>query len=119
MLVEMDMHPGSDLALLRCRGRLVLGEGAALVRAAARRALLEGHAVALDLAPVTQMDAHGAGVLAELSAIARETGRALLLAGASHRVRRMLHLTRLDALIPSAWPAHADAAAEPASLRIA
>jgi anti-anti-sigma factor len=100
MTVEIDVSPTRDLAILRCRGRLVLGDGAAPLREAARRAILRGQAVALDLGRVTQMDAHGTGVLAELADLACREGRPLMLARVSDRVRRLLRLTRLDAVIP-------------------
>src|SRR5688572_11006471 len=100
MTVEIDIITSRELAILRCRGRLVLGDGAAALRDAARRALLR-QAVALDLGRVTQMDAHGTGVLAELAHIAHRDGHALMLAGTSGRVRRLLRLTRLDTVIPA------------------
>ena len=99
MLLDVDVSRRPDAAILRCRGRLVLGDGAAPLREAGRRALLAGRSLALDLRRVTQIDAHGAGVLAELCAAARETGRALRLIGASDRVRLLLHVTRLDKVI--------------------
>lgn len=101
MTVEIDTITTRELAILRCRGRLVLGDGAAPLREAVRRALSRGQAVALDLGPVTQMDAHGTGVLAELADLARRDGRALMLARVSDRVRRLLRLTGLDTVIPA------------------
>ncbi len=56
--------------------------------------------MALDLSRVTEMDAHGLGVLAELCASLRHEGCALLLAAANDRVDRLLRLTRLDTVIP-------------------
>lgn len=91
--------------VLRCRGRLVLGHGAGLLRELARRALASGDAVAVDVTRVTQTDAHAIGVLAELCATAREAGSTLMLAGASDRVRRLLRLTRLDSFLPEFEPA--------------
>lgn len=91
----------SGVTVLRCDSRLVLGHAATQFRMAAERALAECEVVALDLAGVWQMDAHGIGVLAQLYASSRDTGRALLLAGASNRVQRLLHLTALDTVIPT------------------
>ena len=48
-----------------------------------------------------QMDAHGVGVLAELYAWSRDTGRTLLLADVSKYARRLLQLTGLDGVIPT------------------
>ena len=100
MTVDIDIVTTREVAILRCRGRLVLGDGAAPLREAARRALSRGQAVALDLGLVTQMDAHGTGVLAELAGTARREGRVLVLARVNDRVRRLLRLTRLDTVIP-------------------
>jgi anti-anti-sigma factor len=91
----------SGVTVLRCHGRLVLGQESTQFRMAAERALAECDVVALDLAGVWQMDAHGIGVLAELYASARDTGRALILAGVNNRVQRLLRLTRLDKVIPT------------------
>ena len=98
--MDIDIITTREAAILRCRGRLVLGDGAAPLREAARRALSRGQAVALDLGRVTQIDAHGTGVLAELADTAQREGRVLMLAGVSDRVRRLLRLTRLDTVIP-------------------
>jgi anti-anti-sigma factor len=100
LLVEIEVITTRELALLRCRGRLVLGDGAALLREVASRALAAGQAVALDLGRVSQMDAHATGVLAELIESARNQGVALVLARVSDRVRRILRVTRLDQVIP-------------------
>jgi anti-sigma B factor antagonist len=100
--VRIHIIPVSGVTVLRCDGRLVLGHAATRFRIAAERALAECEVVALDLARVWQMDAHGIGVLAQLYASSRATGRALLLAGVNNRVQRLLHLTRLDTVMPTA-----------------
>lgn len=105
--MDIDIISTRDLAILQCRGRLVFGDGAAALRQATRRALRRGQAVALDLGRVTQMDAHGTGVLAELAETARREGRALMLAHASDRVRRLLRITRLDTAISGSNAAEA------------
>lgn len=79
----------------------MLGRGATQFRLAAERALAECEVVALDLAGVRQMDAHGVGVLAGLYGLSRDTGRTLLLADVSKYVRRLLQLTGLDDVIPT------------------
>jgi anti-anti-sigma factor len=55
--------------------------------------------VAVDLDGVTEIDASGLGLLAELTHATRATGRRLAVVSASPRVRRLLALTRLDAAI--------------------
>jgi anti-anti-sigma factor len=98
--VQIQIIRTSGVTFLRCDGRLVLGRAAAEFRRAATHALAECQVVALDLEGIGQMDAHGIGVLAQLYAASRNTGSALLLAGVSHRVQRLLHLTGLDTIIP-------------------
>lgn len=86
----------------------MLGPAAAQFRKAAERALAECDVVALDLAGVRQIDAHGIGVLADLFASSRDAGRTLLVAGVSKRVQRLLHLAGLDTVIPTATVLDAD-----------
>lgn len=97
--MDIDVITTGEVAILRCRGRLVLGDGAAPFREAARRALRRSAFVALDLDRITQMDAHGTGVLAELIELARREGRGLMVSCMSDRVRRLLRVTRLDTVI--------------------
>lgn len=103
--MDIDIITTRDLAILRCRGRLVFGDGAGPLGEAGRRALSAGRAVALDLDKVTQMDAHGTGVIAELADLARRQGSALMVSKVSDRARRLLRLTRLDSVIPGAMDA--------------
>ena len=100
MHFNIDVVRNRGMAVLSCRGRLVLGHGTPLLREAAERELSAFESVALDLSFVTQMDASGIGVLAETSRAARHAGRVLVLTGVNDRVLRLLRLTRLDAFIP-------------------
>ena len=54
----------------------------------------------VDLTGVELLDATGLGVLAGAHRRARQSGRELVLRGASIRVGRLLRLTRLDRVIP-------------------
>jgi anti-sigma B factor antagonist len=98
--VDIDILRTRALAIVRCRGRLVLSDGAALLRDTVRQALSAGLDVVLDFPHVTQIDAHGAGVLAELFRLARDRGRSLALSRIDERVHRVLRVTGLDAVIP-------------------
>ena len=100
MPFELEVIRTPDMTILRCRGRLVLEHGAAPLGEVARQELSRGQDVALDLGAVTQMDARGTGVLAELCGIARARRCLLGLAGVSDRVQRLLRLTLLDTVIP-------------------
>jgi anti-anti-sigma factor len=55
--------------------------------------------VRVDLAEVTQIDAHGVGMLAELTRSTRARGGHVAVVSASGRVRRILELARLDDLL--------------------
>ncbi len=99
--VQIHIIRTSGITVLQCDGRLVLGRSATEFRRAALRALADTQVVALDLTGIRQMDAHGIGVLALLYGSSRDAGSTLLLAGASHRVQRLLGLARLDAIIPA------------------
>jgi anti-anti-sigma factor len=55
--------------------------------------------VRVDLGEVTEMDARGLGMLAELTRRTRAHGGNVAVISASPRVRRLLRLTRLDALL--------------------
>jgi anti-sigma B factor antagonist len=96
--MDIELNRIRQVAVVHCRGRLVFADGAERLRTAAAQALLAGQDVVLDLARVTQMDAHGAGVLAELFGLARRERRRLSLTGASDRVRRVLRVTGLDSV---------------------
>ena len=115
MQFGVDIVRGREMATLVCRGRLVFDHGVPVLRDEAHRELSRGHtlALALDLGSITQMDASGVGVLAELCDAARTTGRGVVLLGATDRVSLLLHLTRLDTLIPTIHPT---SGARPASL---
>jgi anti-anti-sigma factor len=100
MRFGVDIVRGRDMATLLCRGRLVFDHGVPLLRDVAHRELSRGHVVALDLGSITQIDASGVGVVAGLCDAAQRMGRGVVLLGATDRVSLLLHLTRLDTLIP-------------------
>ena len=87
----------SDQVVVRVSGRLV-----AAVRPRSWEACLErtpGTDVRIDLGSVTEMDASGLGLLADFTREARAEGRRVAVVSASQRVRRLLTLTHLDALL--------------------
>lgn len=100
MAFNVEIVRARDVTFLCCRGRLVVEQGAPLLRRVALRELSRPQVLALDLRSVTQIDARGAGVLGALCLAARQAGRRLVLADASARVLRVLRLTRLDTALP-------------------
>ena len=99
--MQIHIRRADGVIVLRGDGRLVLGHDATTFRKSATRALAHCQVVALDLAGVRQIDAHGIGVLVDLYVLARDTGSALLLARVSDRVQRLLHVTGLDTIMPT------------------
>jgi anti-anti-sigma factor len=63
---------------------------------------LAGVAIRVDLGSVTEIDARGLGMLAELTRETRRRGGDVMVVKASPRVRRLLELTHLDTLLQDA-----------------
>ena len=63
---------------------------------------LAGANVRVDLGSVTEIDARGLGMLAELARETRLSGGQLVVSNASPRVERLLRLTHLDGLLEGA-----------------
>jgi anti-anti-sigma factor len=93
-----DCSRRADQVSLRVTGRLV----------SARRPSVDwldcidrmgGSEVRIDLDSVTEIDARGLGMLAELARHLRARDRRVVVVRASPRVRRLLTLTHLDALL--------------------
>jgi anti-anti-sigma factor len=89
--------------IMRACGALTSGHGAdeALWTSQLERA--EGREVALDLSCVSDLDAHGIGVLADLGRRAVQRGVRLSVVAASAVSERLARLTRLDRALPGDW----------------
>lgn len=98
-----DCVRNADQVLLRVAGRLVEPREPqpnwpeCLERLAASE-------IKVDLAGVTQIDAHGIGMLADLTRSTRARGGHVAVVSASGRVRRLLELAHLDALLETPAP---------------
>jgi anti-anti-sigma factor len=84
--------------VLRARGRLVAGAGADASVWAAAGALGHADQVLVDLRDVTAIDARGVGRLVSLRQALARHGVGVTVWAAGPRVRRVLHLTGLDAI---------------------
>lgn len=96
-------------ATIRAAGRLVAGAGAD-DPAWAWPEFERATRVAMDLRDVTAIDAGGIGRLVGVRQRLRRQGTSLVIEAASPRVRRVLHLCRLDTLFgisPGSAPAGA------------
>lgn len=93
-----DCLRASGYVLLRVQGKLVDARrltpdwDACLTR-------LAGEHVRVDLGGVTDIDARGLGMLAELTRETKAFGGRVSVVCASRRVRRLLEVTHLDALL--------------------
>lgn len=93
-----DCVPSAGHVLLRVSGRLV--DARRLTPGwddCLRR--LAGEHVRVDLGGVTEIDARGLGMLAELTRESRAVGGRVSVVCASPRVRRLLAVTHLDTLL--------------------
>lgn len=105
---QADCVPSNDQLLLRISGRLVIDPR---VQPDWRACLAQSkhRDIAVDLAGVTSIDASGLGLIAEIARETRLSGGRLAVVSASPRVRRMLALTRLDAVLDGGVGARAGA----------
>jgi anti-anti-sigma regulatory factor len=89
--------------VIRACGRLTLGHGAEETLWAPQLVAAGESEVALDLSCLTDVDARGLGVLADLGRRALQRGIKLSVLSASGVTRRLARLTRLDRAIPGNW----------------
>jgi len=90
-VLTVTIHDLADTVVLRCTGRIVRGEESTLLCAAVRH---HEHAVILDLADVSGIDAAGIGALVSLQA----AGIYLKLMDPTEPVLTVLRLTGMDSL---------------------
>ena len=84
-----------DTTIVRCQGRIIVGENFAALRDAVSRHS-SAAMVVLDLAGVKRIDAGGLGLLLELREWARGNAVRFKLLNTMPKVDRMLRLTKLD-----------------------
>jgi len=93
---ETEIIGRSDTAVIRCNGRFVYGNGVARLRDSAVKLLSESRHCVLNFDRVTQIDAWGLGVLAELHRMACDGAGSVMLASVKPPVRELLDLTGLQ-----------------------
>jgi anti-sigma B factor antagonist len=92
--VELRVETADKLVVLSPEGRL-LGETATELKEEARRHLLDGYDVVLDLASVVFADSEGLSALVALYKTAATESRRLALCSVRVNLRSLLELTRL------------------------
>jgi len=98
MPLQLDISRTDDIAVVRCRGRIVFGEESDDLRAALLGLLNETRRVVLNLAWVAHIDSSGLGTLVATFISARHRGAAVKFASVSPVARRVLTDTHVDQL---------------------
>ena len=96
MELRLDIVRQSDVAIVRCRGRIVFGQDVDELRLTVLSLLKESNHVVLQLAGVDQIDSEGLAALVGLFISARNRGGELKLADLSPKASELLRVTRLD-----------------------
>ena len=100
MLESVVEHPKSQVTLIRLKGRLNYGTELETLKPALATIAGEPNTVSiLDLSQIEYADSSGIGVLLYLDGVARDAGSKLRIAGATQRVREVLHITHTDKIL--------------------
>ena len=103
-MLKATVQKFRDTTIVRCQGRIVVGESFAILRDA-----VLGHASAsmlvLDLARVDRIDAGGLGVLLGLREWAQSNAIRFKLMNVIYNVDRVIRLTKLDRVFEF-WSVH-------------
>ena len=96
---ESRMEP--DITLIELSGRLALGRESQRLEGLVGGFVAQGHLhVIIDLTAVDYIDSAGIGMLALAGGQLKEAGGRLALVAGEGRVRSMVRMTQLDAIMP-------------------
>jgi len=98
MQLRLEVVKQADVAIVRCRGRIVFGQEVDELRLTVLSLLKERNRVVLQLAGIEQIDSEGLAGLVGLFSSARNRGGELKLADLSPKSRELLRVTRLDGI---------------------
>jgi len=96
MELHLEIARHADIAVIRCRGRIVFGQEVDELRLKVLSLLKKTNRVVLQLAGIQQIDSEGLAALVGLFISARNRGGELKLAEPSPKARELLRVTRLD-----------------------
>jgi anti-sigma B factor antagonist len=96
MELRLDVARQADVAVVRCRGRIVFGQEVDELRLTVLSLLKETNRLVLNLAGIEQIDSEGLAGLVGLFISARNRSGELKLADLSPKSRDLLRVTRLD-----------------------
>jgi anti-sigma B factor antagonist len=94
--MQIDKEQRDGIAVLRCKGKMTLGEGDELLRDAVQSTLNEGTTkIVLDLSEVPYIDSAGLGeIVRSYSLTVRQEGTVVLV-GLTKRIEDLLSITKL------------------------
>ena len=96
--LKLDVTRTDDIAVVRCRGRIVFGEEADELRRVVLGLLNETRQIVLNLVWVEYIDSGGLGTLVASFISARNRRAEIKFAGLSPRPRQVLASTKVDQL---------------------
>ena len=95
MSLQFDVRSVGEVLVVRCKGRLIFGDGIHLPAATVGSALAENPRALLHLGEVEAVDAAGLGLLAEMAALAADSGGEIRLCNVPGHIADLLSLTHL------------------------
>jgi anti-sigma B factor antagonist len=98
MDLNLDISRIDDIAIVRCRGRIVFGEEADELRRVVLSLLKENRRIVLNFAWVGHIDSSGVGTVVASFISARHRGAEIKFAALSPVARRVLRMTNVDRL---------------------
>ncbi|MGP8245048.1 MAG: STAS domain-containing protein [Bryobacteraceae bacterium] len=93
-LLTLDVDRAGNVAVVRCRGRLVAG-GTDILHAKVSQLIPDSRRIVLDLTDLTHMDSMGLGAVVRLYVSARSAGCDFELINLGKRIRHLLGVTNL------------------------
>ncbi len=98
-MLQWESRRIADVAVVRCRGRLVAGEPCDSLAAEIKRLAADGHDIVLHLGDVVFIDSSGLGFLVRLRTSSRAQKRDVRLCGLNSTVQQLVSITRLDSVL--------------------
>ena len=95
MPLELQANWAGEVAVVRCRGRLVAGEDVRALRAEVERLMKETRQIVLQMEEVSGMDSSGLGVIVRLLGALRAAHGDLKLCKLSTQLRQVFQITNL------------------------
>jgi anti-sigma B factor antagonist len=99
MALNIEISRDNDIAVVRCRGRIVFGEESDELRRVILGLLKETRGIVLNFAWLEYIDSCGVGVLVASLVSAHNRGAAIKLAALGQRVRHVLTTAKVDRFI--------------------